>query len=111
MKKLLVFGILIHLMLSSGTVLSQSQPKKGGTLIFGRTSDSVSLDPARSSDSESSKVTESIFDGLVNYKDNSTEVSPALSIKTIPRKYRRHWPFPGNLPKAERNGYFIFGKA
>lgn len=46
------------------------------TLVFGRGSDSVYLDPARATDGESFKVTKNIFDTLVNfnYKDQSTEV-------------------------------------
>ncbi|HET7579297.1 MAG TPA: ABC transporter substrate-binding protein [Bacillales bacterium] len=46
------------------------------TLVFGRGSDSVYLDPARATDGESFKVTKNIFETLVNfnYKDQSTEV-------------------------------------
>ena len=51
----------------------------GGTLIFGRGGDSVGLDPAQEEDGESFKVCENIYDRLVQYKDESTEIEPALA--------------------------------
>ena len=51
----------------------------GGTLIFGRGGDSVGLDPAHEKDGESFKVCENIYDRLVQYKDESTEIEPALA--------------------------------
>ena len=51
----------------------------GGTLIFGRGGDSVGLDPAHEEDGESFKVCENIYDRLVQYKDESTEIEPALA--------------------------------
>ena len=51
----------------------------GGTLIFGRGGDSVGLDPAQEEDGESFKVCENIYDRLVQYKDESTEIDPALA--------------------------------
>ena len=54
-------------------------PKTGGTLIFGRGGDSVGLDPGHEEDGESFKVCENIYDPLVQYKDESTEVEPGLA--------------------------------
>ena len=51
----------------------------GGTLIFGRGGDSVGLDPAQEEDGESFKVCENIYDRLVQYKTESTEIEPALA--------------------------------
>ena len=51
----------------------------GGTLIFGRGGDSVGLDPAQEEDGESFKVCENIYDRLVQYKNESTEIEPALA--------------------------------
>ena len=56
-----------------------NNPVIGGTLIFGRGGDSVGLDPAHEEDGESFKVCENIYDTLVQYRDESTEVEPALA--------------------------------
>ncbi len=49
------------------------------TLIFGRGGDSVGLDPATVTDGESFKVTKNIFDTLIDYGDQDTEIQPALA--------------------------------
>jgi ABC-type transport system substrate-binding protein len=54
-------------------------PKSGGVLIFGRSGDSVGLDPARETDGESFYAAEQIFDNLVEFKNGTTEVQPALA--------------------------------
>lgn len=51
----------------------------GGILVFGRGSDSVSLDPAIVTDGESLRVTKNIFDTLLDYEDDSMKVIPALA--------------------------------
>lgn len=56
-------------------------PKDGGTLIFGRGGDSVSLDPAMVTDGESLNVTDNVFDCLVTTKLGTTEIVPALASK------------------------------
>ncbi len=70
---------LVALALSS-TALAQA-PKKGGTLVFGRGGDSVTLDPAAATDGESLNVTDHVFDGLVTLKPGTTEVAAALASK------------------------------
>jgi ABC-type transport system substrate-binding protein len=50
-------------------------------LIYGRGGDSVSLDPAKETDGESLNVCDNIFDTLVQFKDGTTEVEPALADK------------------------------
>jgi len=49
------------------------------TLIYGRAQDSVGLDPAHQEDGESFKVCESIYDMLVQYQQDSTEIEPGLA--------------------------------
>jgi len=49
------------------------------TLIYGRGNDSVGLDPAHEEDGESFKVCESIYDTLVQYQADSTDIEPALA--------------------------------
>lgn len=56
-----------------------TENKSGGTLVFGRGGDSVALDPAIITDGESIKVTKNIFDTLLDYKEGTTEVIPALA--------------------------------
>ena len=51
----------------------------GNTLIFGRGGDSVGLDPAHEEDGESFKVCENIYDTLVQYAEDSTDIQPALA--------------------------------
>lgn len=55
------------------------EPRYGGTLIHGRGGDSVGLDPAHETDGESLNVARNIFDTLVRYKEESTEIEPALA--------------------------------
>lgn len=51
----------------------------GGTLIFGRGGDSVALDPAAVTDGESFTVTKNVFDTLLDYGDDNTNVQAALA--------------------------------
>ncbi len=48
-------------------------------LVFGRGGDSVSLDPAIVTDGESFKVTENIFDTLLNFGEQDTTINPGLA--------------------------------
>jgi len=68
----IIFSIIIFI--SSG--YCQSVPT---TLVYGRGSDSIGLDAAQEEDGESFLVCESIYDALVQYKRDSTEVEPALA--------------------------------
>src|SRR5690625_183287 len=58
---------------------ASSEGDGGKTLIFGRGSDSISLDAAIPTDGESIYVTNQIYDTLVRYEEESTEVKPALA--------------------------------
>ncbi len=49
------------------------------TLIFGRGGDSITLDPAHIEDGESAKVCDMIYDTLVEYGENTTDLEPALA--------------------------------
>jgi len=72
---------------------AQEEPVFGGELWFGRGADSVTLDPALSEDGESTKVIGQIFDGLVRYKADSTEVEPALARSWKVSSDDREWVF------------------
>ncbi|MFW6306664.1 MAG: ABC transporter substrate-binding protein, partial [Bacillota bacterium] len=56
-----------------------TNPKYGGTFVFGRGGDSVGLDPIQETDGESFKVAQQIFDTLVQYEPDNTDVIPALA--------------------------------
>jgi peptide/nickel transport system substrate-binding protein len=51
----------------------------GGTLVFGASSDPVTLDAAYVSDGESLRVIRQVFEGLVTTEEGGTEVVPALA--------------------------------
>jgi ABC-type transport system substrate-binding protein len=66
------------MLLVVGTALAQT-PKMGGTLVFGRGGDSVGLDPAYETDGNSFMICDNVFEALVEYKDESTELDPLLA--------------------------------
>ena len=55
------------------------QTATGGTLIFGRGGDSITLDPAHIEDGESAKVCDMIYDTLIQYREDTTDLEPALA--------------------------------
>jgi len=77
MKKLLTVVILLALCtgIFSGCRQEEAQPV---TLVFAK-GDAVRLDPADVTDGESVTVMNNIFEGLVRYKEGSTEVEPCLA--------------------------------
>ena len=54
-------------------------PKKGGTLIYGRSADSAGLDPAYEVDGNSFMVCDNVFETLIGFKDESTLIDPILA--------------------------------
>ncbi len=50
-------------------------------LLVARASDAMTLDPARITTAESAEISEQIFDHLVRYRPNSTEIEPSLATK------------------------------
>ena len=55
--------------------------KYGGVLVFGRSGDSVGLDPGRETDGESMYIADNIYNCLVEFKPGTTEVIPGLAKK------------------------------
>src|SRR5699024_12394237 len=49
------------------------------TLLFGRGSDSTSLDPSRTTEGETLKVTKNIVETIVEFEDGGTEIEPGLA--------------------------------
>lgn len=64
---------------STGDSSKSSISKAPQTLIYARGADSRGLDPAYVDDGESAKVMCNIFEGLVKYKEGSTEIEPCLA--------------------------------
>lgn len=56
-----------------------SESAKKDTLVYGRSGDSVSLDPISTTEGETFKVTENIFETLLEYGDQDTTVNPGLA--------------------------------
>ncbi|OEF99386.1 peptide ABC transporter substrate-binding protein [Vulcanibacillus modesticaldus] len=82
MKKylpLIFVVVLVAALTGCGVSQETSDGADDSVLVFGRGSDSVSLDPANVTDGESIKVTKNIFDTLLDYAEGSTEVVPALA--------------------------------
>ena len=86
-------AVAILLCLTFPVYSADVNPVIGGTLIFGRGGDSVGLDPAHEEDGESFKVCENIYDTLIRYKDESTEVEPALAESWESSKDGLTWTF------------------
>ena len=62
-----------------GEVKGATQPVSGGSIVWGRGSDSVGLDPAHETDGESYKVCDNIYENLVAYELKSTTIVPELA--------------------------------
>lgn len=91
---LLFFGLILMLFLaacSSENENSEGNGEDGNTegnsessgepkvLIFGRGGDSVNLDPITVTDGESFKVTQNVFETLVNFGEQDTTINPGLA--------------------------------
>jgi ABC-type transport system substrate-binding protein len=77
MKKLLV--VLIVLLVAAGLGFAAGTPKSGGVLVFGRSGDSVGLDPGRETDGESFYVADNVYETLAQFKPGTSEIVPGLA--------------------------------
>lgn len=66
-------------------------------VVFGQKKDIITLDPAMATDLRSFKAIDNIYEGLVRYKDNSTEIEPSLATSWFSSSDRKKWIF--NLRK------------
>jgi len=85
-KKHVVLFIALMLVFSSFLAACGKKESGGGQeeekpteLVFGRGGDSTSLDPAETTEGEAFKVTENIYEKLINFKEQSTELEPGLA--------------------------------
>ncbi|MBK36420.1 MAG: ABC transporter substrate-binding protein [Gemmatimonadetes bacterium] len=72
---------------------SSCEGDRTATLVFGRGGDSVGLDPALESDGESFKVCDNIYDSLVRFRKESTDIEPALATSWMVSDDRLTWTF------------------
>lgn len=70
--------------LALGAALLLHKPAKTDALIYGRTKDSNTLDPAETESGEDAKVEENIYENLMSFKDGSAELEPRLATKLTP---------------------------
>jgi peptide/nickel transport system substrate-binding protein len=77
MKRLAVLVCLLILLFAQSALAAG--PKHGGTMVFGRGGDSVGLDPGYETDGNSFMVCDNIYEALVAYNDESTELEPGLA--------------------------------
>lgn len=66
---------------------------KAKTFVFAQGSDPRGLDPAFVDDGESANVMVNIYDGLLRYKADSTEVEPALATEWSSSADGKEWTF------------------
>jgi peptide/nickel transport system substrate-binding protein len=78
-KKIFILIAVLVFTVSSSAFAAALTPKPGGTLIFGRGGDSVGLDPAYETDGNSFMVCDNVYEALVEYKDESTDLEPLLA--------------------------------
>ena len=75
MKRFLLFPLIMVMML--GTAFAA--PKYGGTLVFGKSGDASTFDPALASDGETFYATTQVYDNLVQFKYGATDIEPGLA--------------------------------
>lgn len=61
------------------TTTDSSDSSTPQVLVFGRGADSVSLDPGIVTDGESFKVTQNLFETLLNFGEQDTTINPGLA--------------------------------
>ncbi|GIW22100.1 MAG: hypothetical protein KatS3mg068_1107 [Candidatus Sericytochromatia bacterium] len=95
MKKF--FITLITIIFISNIYSCKTNIDRSNILVFGKAKDAVTLDPADITDGESSAISQNIFETLVRYKDESTEVEPCLATSWRISDNKLEWTF--NLRK------------
>ncbi len=62
-----------------GPTTAPAGPTKGGTVVVGLQAEPVTLDAQQMSDYNSTRAGRNLFDALLRFKDESTDVEPALA--------------------------------
>src|SRR3954452_15838311 len=77
---------------STGDAKSDGE-NNGETLIFGRGADSYSLDPQNANEIETWKVSKNIYETLVEYDKETTEILPKLATEWSVSEDQKTWTF------------------
>lgn len=93
--KIILIVVLILSVIGIFFILKITLPKSenDGRLVIGRKTDSISLDPAITSDSESFQVTANIYETLVKFEKGGTEVIPGLAEEWKVSEDGKTWQF------------------
>ncbi|MSP61700.1 MAG: ABC transporter substrate-binding protein, partial [Myxococcales bacterium] len=87
----------LHLSILTLTLLAaactSSTAPVGATLLVGRPTDAIGLDPARVTDAESAETCEQIYDHLVRSAPGSLEIEPALAERWTVSEDGTEWIF------------------
>ena len=79
MKKLFIAFIVILAVTGLCFAAGSAKAKTGGVLVFGRSGDSVGLDPGRETDGESFYIADNVYETLTQFKPGTTEIVPGLA--------------------------------
>jgi peptide/nickel transport system substrate-binding protein len=74
-----IAAVVLLATLLAGCISQPEEPEKKVAFIFGSSGDAVRLDPADVTDGESIQRMDNIHEGLVMYKEGSTEIEPCLA--------------------------------
>lgn len=85
--------VLLACLLSAAALLTGCGTESRQVLVFGRGSDSVGLDPALENDGESFKVCDNLYETLVTYAEETTEIRPLLARSWEISPDRLTWTF------------------
>ncbi|MBT8496429.1 MAG: ABC transporter substrate-binding protein [Deltaproteobacteria bacterium] len=73
--------------------LGPGKARDPGTVVVGRPSDALGLDPARVTDNESVELAEQLYDKLLDYDPETRTIVPALATKWQVSEDGRIWTF------------------
>jgi len=78
---------------AAGAGIGSTDQRGGGLIVFAGAADPTYLDPALVSDGESFRITEQIFEGLVELKPGTTQLRPGLATRWELAKDQKTWTF------------------
>ena len=87
---IVIIGVLVLKFSKSGNILDS---RYGGTLTFGRGSDSLTLDPGNTADGESIKIVTQMTEGLLRINPISSELEPCLATSWDMSEDGLEWTF------------------